>query len=65
MMHNVDNTKALARVTGVPVRRILEICWDLNIAVHYRFDLHQWEIANRAEARMLLDHLQAIQENVY
>ena len=54
---NVQNTKAIARKTGLTVAQVNETARDLGIKMNYREDNRYWEITNRREAAQFLDHL--------
>lgn len=54
---NVQNTKAIARKTGLTVAQVNESARDLGIEMNYRADNRYWEITNRREAVRFMDHL--------
>ena len=54
---NVQNTKAIARKAGVTTAQVNEIARDLGIKMVYRADLRHWDIVDRKEAAMFMDHL--------
>lgn len=51
------NTKTIARKTGMTTAAVNEAARDLGIAMNYRSDLRHWDITDRREAAMFLDHL--------
>lgn len=53
----ITNTKAIARKVGLTTAQVNETARDLRIGMHYRADLRHWEINNRNEAAMFMDHL--------
>lgn len=48
-----QNTKTIARKTGLSTSAVNEIVRDLGIQMRYRYDLHHWEIVSPREARAL------------
>lgn len=54
---NVQNTKAIARKTGLTVAQVNETARDLGIKMNYRADNRYWEISNRQEATVFMAHL--------
>lgn len=54
---NVQSTKAIARKVGLTVAQVNETARDLGIDMNYRKDNRYWEITNRHEAKMFLQHL--------
>ncbi len=57
-----DNTKTIARKTGVPVKTVHSIIRDLGIQMHYRSDLRHWVISNPREAQMIASHLEDLKD---
>ena len=53
----ITNTKAIARKVNMTTAQVNEAARDLGIEMVYRYDLRHYEIVNRAEAAMFLDHL--------
>lgn len=53
----ITDTKAIARKVNMTTAQVNKIARDLGIEMVYRFDLRHYEIVNRAEAAMFLDHL--------
>ena len=52
-----QNTKTIARKTGLSTAAVNEIARDLGIEMHYRADLRHWVIESPRQARAFYEML--------